>query len=188
MTTRTHDLTHPATSRVLPGPTTPYDSQSPGKSQLFRNCQNGKMEAAEMIATSRTFGSFSPADVLAIFGPGFLSPDVCRAWIYRRLHPEGAHCPGCGARIDRPESLQRFWTGERLRCPACRKYFTAQTGTMITGTHMDPQQICLMALLIALHWSPAQIAKTIGECAETVRIWRRKFAALNLDQETPYAR
>ena len=119
-------------------------------------------------------GRFTPADVLEIFNVNFLDYEFSRIWILKRLHPAGAHCPGCGAAVPK-KKLQRFWSNKRISCPDCRKYFTALTGTFVSGCQLDFGGMVLLALLLALGVHDKQIAAIFGMSAENVRLWRIKF-------------
>ncbi|HSW38051.1 MAG TPA: hypothetical protein VLL97_01000 [Acidobacteriota bacterium] len=133
-----------------------------------------------MVVAGR--GMFAPTDVLAVFNVNFLDYDFSRIWILKRLHPSGAHCPGCGAAV--PENkLQRFWSNRRISCRACGKYFTALTGTFIAGCQLDFRGLVLLALLLALGVHDKQIAAIVGMSAENVRLWRRKFMAIEMFPE-----
>lgn len=122
-------------------------------------------------------GVFTPADALSVFNAHFMDYEFSRIWILKRLHPDGAHCPGCGA--DVPENkLQRFWSNGRMACRQCGKYFTALTGTFISGSQLDFRNIILLAVLLALRIPARQIAEMTNMSAENVRLWEIKFAAL----------
>jgi len=119
-------------------------------------------------------GMFTPADALEVFNVNFMDYEFSRIWILKRLHPDGAHCPGCGA--DVPENkLQRFWSNGRMACRHCGKYFTAMTGTFISGSQFEFRVVYLLAVLLALHIPDRQIAKITNMSAENVRLWRLKF-------------
>jgi transposase-like protein len=119
-------------------------------------------------------GRFAPNDVLAVFNVNFMDYDFARLWILKRLHPDGAHCPGCGLPVA-DKSLQRFWSNGRLSCRECGKYFTALTGTFLAGCHLDYRGVILLAVLLTLGVHDKQIAAIVGTSAENVRLWRIKF-------------
>lgn len=122
-------------------------------------------------------GIFAPADVLEVFNVNFLDYELSRMWILKRLHPSGSHCPGCGAAVPK-NKMQRFWSNQRISCRACGKYFTALTGTFIAGCQLDFRGLVFLGLLLALGVHDKQIASIVGMSAENVRLWRRKFTAL----------
>ena len=120
-------------------------------------------------------GRFTPADVLEVFDVNFLDYDFSRMWVLKRLHPNGAYCPGCGAAL--PENkLQRFWSNQRISCRACGKYFTALTGTFVGCCQLDFRGLVLLSVLLALGVHDRKIAAIVGMSRDNVRLWRRKFA------------
>ena len=119
-------------------------------------------------------GTFTAEDVLDMFNANLMDPDLARIWVLKRLHPSDAYCPGCAAAI--PDSkLRRFWSNERMSCRSCGKYFTALTGTFISGCQMDFRDVLLLAFLIAMGIGDRRIAAIIRMSPENVRLWRRKF-------------
>lgn len=122
-------------------------------------------------------GWFVPENILQDFNVSFLDYDLCRAWVMIRLHPVNPHCPRCGAAIPGAK-LQRFWQGKRITCHVCRKFFTALTGTFVSGCQLDFRGLVLLAVLLALGVHDKKIAAIVGMSAENVRLWRRKFAAI----------
>jgi transposase-like protein len=121
---------------------------------------------------------FTPGDVLAMFGADLLDEQRCRIWVLTKIHPKGAHCPRCGNNIGPAKfilTLPSFWKGGRVRCDQCGKYFTALTGTFLSGCHLKFREIILLALLLALDVPDKQIAAIIKMSAENVRLWRLKF-------------
>ena len=120
-------------------------------------------------------GGLAPGEALEAFGAGFLDPVPCRRWLLERLHPEGAVCPKCGARIRDAGLLRTFWSGQRLRCQACGKYFTAVTGTLLSGSHLGFRRFLLMLVLMSLELDNRTVAGMVGCSQETVRLWHEKL-------------
>lgn len=100
---------------------------------------------------------------------------VCTEWLLKQLHPDGAHCPGCGKPISSEKSLQNFWSLKRVFCKHCKKTFTALTGTMLNGIQMDLRTLFIMAAFLELGSDKKMIARLLKIHLETVRIWERKF-------------
>ncbi len=117
---------------------------------------------------------FIPQDVADVFNANFLDYEFARIWILKRLHPDGAHCPGCGVVIP-DNKLQRFWLNQRISCRVCGKYFTALTGTFIAGCQIDFRGLILLSFLLAIGIHDQIIARIIGISKENVRLWRLKF-------------
>jgi len=129
-------------------------------------------------------GVFTPSDALSVFNANFLDYEFSRIWVLKRLHPDGAHCPGCGAEIAESQ-LQRFWSNGRLACRKCGKYFTALTGTFISGSQLDFRNIILLAVLLALRVTDRDIVKITRMSAENIRLWRRRFIAIEAFPDLP---
>lgn len=122
-------------------------------------------------------GVFVPRDVLKAFDVNVLNNETCKMWITERLHHNEAHCPGCGAPL--PGRLAHsFWDCKRIKCGKCGKYFTALTGTFLSGCHFSFREIFLLSFLLALGVPDKQIAATLKISAENVRLWRLKFKEL----------
>lgn len=139
------------------------------------------MEAIENTAINRKrqrAGMFVPADVLKSFDAKYLDARWCRALVMERLHHVGQFdankCPRCGADI--PErQMHSFWDCKRIKCSHCGKYFTALTGTFLSGCHFSFPEIVLLAFMLALGVADKQIAATLKISADNVRLWKLKF-------------
>lgn len=119
---------------------------------------------------------FTTGDALRGFGIEFLDEDVCRYWILKEIHNAEIKCPGCKT-ILKYFHPHPFWQGKRVRCSKCGKFFTALTGTFISGSHMDFREIMLLAVFLEAGLSNKQIADILKCTDETVRLWRLKFEA-----------
>ena len=88
----------------------------------------------------RVFGSKSfitPAQVLEIFNADFLDYEACRCWILEQIHIEGPACPYFDAVVDEVGRLRIFWSGRRLVCEYCGRFFKASSKTFLAGGHLD---------------------------------------------------
>ena len=113
----------------------------------------------------------------AAFSADCLRREVCLAWLAGQLHPAGARCPGCGVAVaDR--QLERWQSFGRLQCPECGKFYTAVTGTWMSGAKLKPNQIFVLAALVAMDVDAPLIAAAIGVSEVTVRLWIEKFKTL----------
>jgi len=135
------------------------------------------MQKNETTAIINNSNIFDINDVLYDFRANFLNEIACREWVLKRLHPAGAYCPACGVAV--PEkSLQRFWMSERVKCCHCEKFFTALTGTFLSGCQLDYREVILLAVLLSPDMTDKTIAEILDMSAANVRIWRNKFEAL----------
>lgn len=125
-----------------------------------------------------THGIFLPGDVVGAFNAEYLVESFCRYWVIEHLHPRKMFsCPECGTAV--PENLVRsFWEAKRIECGQCGKWFTALTGTFLSGCHMNFQEIVLFALLIGLGVQDKEVARIMKISVESVRLWRLKFKEL----------
>lgn len=120
------------------------------------------------------------AAAVDLFGPGFLDKQVCRAFVFRCLHPDGARCPGCGAGLI-DEKAFRFWQGKTIKCRKCGKTFTARTGTALAGKGLRGEELVLMFWLLARGETDIRIAAVVGCNRETVRLWRRELKSMEVE-------
>ena len=120
---------------------------------------------------------FTAADVVRVFNANFLDYEFSRLWVLKTLHPDGGRCPGCGEIV--PEKSRGvFWRCGRVKCRHCGKYFTGLTGTFLSGCQQDFRTIILLAVLIGLGVPSGQISSIVRMSEDSIRIWRRKFMAL----------
>lgn len=120
----------------------------------------------------------TPGQVIQVFNADFLDVEKCRRWILERIHIEGPACPNCNAVVDDGGRLQRFWSGKRLVCQDCGRFFAATTGTFLAGGHMDFRQVFVALMLLALKKKNSEIAAAVGCNPETIRLWRMRLKLL----------
>ena len=79
-----------------------------------------------------------------------------------------------------PEKSQpRFWAGERVKC-CCGKFFTALTGTILSGCQLDFREVILLAVLLFLGVPDKVIAGFLRMSTAGVRLWRQKFESIEI--------
>lgn len=140
------------------------------------------MEAIENTArnnqTSTSTRAFIPADIGRDFNADYLDETICRDWILAAIHGRGMQrCPKCHEPMTGISS-QRFWEGKRICCRACGKYFTALTGTFLSGCHLTFSGVILFAVFLYYRIPVREIARVLRISLETVRLWEIKFQAL----------
>jgi len=117
----------------------------------------------------------APVRAFREFNVEFLDEDVCIRWIIARLHTPVIKCPRCAMIILDPRRLRRFWNVERLKCEQCGAFFTALTGTVLSGCHMSLREIYLMLVLLGLGVKDKTIADKLNVSRESIRLWRLKL-------------
>jgi transposase-like protein len=117
---------------------------------------------------------FSPNDVLASFMESIMDEERCRAWLIRRLHGADWSCPGCSRPVN-SNLLARYFDGGRIKCSACGTFFTALSGTFLSGVHFNCRQIIVMYFMMSQGIFDKQISETVGINIESVRLWRKKL-------------
>lgn len=101
-----------------------------------------------------------------------LDADYCRFLIYRWLHPDGVRCPHCGA--DGSPYSSRLNAGLRALC-LCGKWYSAVSGTWLSGCKLDPRKVYMLAFLVREGFSDSRIAEITDMDRSTVWAWRRKL-------------
>ena len=135
------------------------------------------------IAMGNADGVFTPADVLNVFDATFLDEEICRSLVIGKVNTSiTPMCPECKERVN-SVLLPSFWKFRRIRCWNCGKYFTALTGTFLSGCHFNFREIVLLAFMLALGVDDKQIAETLKISAESVRLWRHRFAAIEKSKQ-----
>lgn len=120
--------------------------------------------------------SFSASTALAALNPSFFNEERCREFVFKSLHPHGAHCPRCGVAIEDRLILSNFWEGKRCLCRSCGRWFSTTTGTVLHNTSFDVRQIYAIAFFLGVGLSDAAIAKALKISLGAVRLWRMRFS------------
>jgi transposase-like protein len=111
-----------------------------------------------------------------------LGDEVCLVWLEKQLHPEGLHCPRCGAPERRPARRAAAFPG--YRCKACDRFYTVLTGTVFAKTHQSPAKLVLILRGIAKGESTARLARELGLCRRQMHAIRQRVQG-NLYESLP---
>ena len=120
---------------------------------------------------------FDIAGLLREFNYRYFSEDFCRKHVLETLHQELIHCPKCKIDVG-SEQLQRFWECKRLKCVHCGKFFTALTGTVLSGCHLTFSQLLFIAVFLEQGMPLNEIAERVEINVESVRLWKHRIQAL----------
>ena len=68
------------------------------------------------------------------------------AWITEHFHPQGFHCPKCGAPPTQARSFRKTKRSQLVvyRCLQCQTAYNLYTGTIFQQTHLTPMQVVLL--------------------------------------------
>jgi len=121
--------------------------------------------------------SFTASQIAGSISPLMLNERYCRDTILELLHGNNPKCPRCSELISL-QQLHGFCELRRVRCYNCGAFFTAYTGTFLSGSQLSPTQIILIAIFLELGLSNTEIAKYSDLSTETIRLWRNKFKVI----------
>jgi transposase-like protein len=111
-----------------------------------------------------------------------LDNDACLTWLAKHLHPEGFHCPRCGAAerrlARRPAAFPAY------RCRQCDRFYTVLTGTVFAKTRQTPAKLVLILRGIAKGESAARLARELGLCRRQMHTIRQRVQG-NLYETLP---
>lgn len=135
----------------------------------------------QISAVQTSAGSDRPGFVAAAglaFSARFLCDEDCARWLSAHLHPEGPSCPGCGQAGPGGRGAERFSLFQRVQCAECGRFFTAASGTWMSGAKISPRQVMLLAALVAFGTDMETIIRVVGVSEVTVRYWIKKFSTI----------
>ncbi|MBI4800326.1 MAG: hypothetical protein HY794_16665 [Desulfarculus sp.] len=132
------------------------------------------MLAAELHERARPRGLTTSA-VAQAFRPELLDAPASRALLVELLHPGEPACPSCKTPV--PERRRAgFLAWGRVTCPGCGRTYGPTSGTVMAGCNLDPRQVLLIALGLAMGLDNGALAGLAHVSSETARIWRARLA------------
>jgi transposase-like protein len=98
------------------------------------------------------------------------------AWVEKYFHPRGLRCPGCGAT---PEQARQFRTRKRglvdYRCRECPSAYNLYTGTVFSGSKLEPRRVLLLLRGVCKGEPSASLAEELGLSRQCVHRWRQRI-------------
>jgi transposase-like protein len=95
--------------------------------------------------------------------------DACLALLETMFHPRGLSCPACGCSARKRFGRTVSHGVPRYRCRACGRIYTVISGTIFSGTKLDPRRIVLLLYLAGIGADHALIARMLDIPVERVR-------------------
>jgi transposase-like protein len=137
------------------------------------------MQQVQMDTAARS-ATTVPAKAVDAFHAGILDSKAATHWMIDFLHPDGKKCPYCHVEITDEVRLQRWYTGERIKCssPDCGRFYTSRTNTGLDGSTLDARELFLLKVLIELDVPAAKIVSVVPINKETVSRWAQRFQAM----------
>ena len=96
-------------------------------------------------------------------------------WLLKHFHPEGLHCPHCGASVKeaRHFSTTRVSQLQIYRCVSCEGVYNLYSGTAFQQKQFTPSQTVLLLRGVCQGVSSAQLGRELGVSRQTVMSMRR---------------
>ena len=96
-------------------------------------------------------------------------------WLLKHFHPEGLHCPHCGADVKEARHFGKTRTSRLpiYRCLSCGGVYNLYSGTSFQQTQFTPSQTVLLLRGICQGVASAQLSREIGVSRQTVMSIRR---------------
>ena len=118
-----------------------------------------------------------------------LDDEMSTAWVLKYFHPRGLRCPHCTARVER---ARIFRAGKRnklcvYRCERCQGVYTAYSGTVFEGKHLQPAQVIMLLRGVCKGEPSLTLAREIHLSRRTVHDLRQVLQA-NAEHAQPRGR
>jgi transposase-like protein len=115
--------------------------------------------------------------------------ELGEAWLQKYFHPQGLHCPTCGASLKQARAFGRTRRGQvtRHRCRHCETVYTVYTGTVFANKQLRPAQVILLLRGVCKGESTASLSRELHLAYDTVHHLRQKLHtnAVRLQPATP---
>lgn len=133
------------------------------------------VSSSTSVAPIHIIKSFSASQAYQSLSADSFDEAVCRTWILKTLHPDGAFCPHCHSELTGESTIRNFWSMTYTTCRDCKKRFLATKGTVLYNTSLSMRQAFALAVLVALGIGNRQIAEIVSIHPDSVRLWRLRL-------------
>ena len=112
--------------------------------------------------------------------------EACLAWIQEYFHPQGLHCPHCGADFGQGRWFRQTKRSELdvYRCQGCQGIYNLYSNTVFEGRYFRPEQTVLFIRGVCQGKSTAQLARELRISRTTATEVRHQLQA-NAEKEQP---
>lgn len=104
-----------------------------------------------------------------------IDEEAATAWLLKRFHPEGLHCPHCGADVEEARLFGRTRKSrlQIYRCLSCDGVYNLYSGTVFQQKQLTSAQAVLLLRGVCQGVPSAKLAREIGVDRQTVMSMRR---------------
>ncbi|RKU05513.1 hypothetical protein C6501_05840 [Candidatus Poribacteria bacterium] len=117
-----------------------------------------------------------------------IDEEQATAWLLKHFHPEGLHCPHCGAGVEEARLFGKTQNShlQIYRCLSCDGTYNLYSGTVFQQKQFTPPQVVLLLRGVCQGVPSAKIAREIGVDRQTVMSMRRVLQA-NAETMQPHS-
>jgi transposase-like protein len=108
-----------------------------------------------------------------------LEENACRDWWLKRLHPDGACCPGCKQALT-TRVVESWRMDATVKCTGCGTWFNNRTGTVLSSLQGSWQQLLLFLALWENRAPSAVIAKSCEMSVDTVARLKSRLGVVSI--------
>ena len=104
-----------------------------------------------------------------------IDEEQATAWLLKHFHPEGLHCPHCGADVKEARLFGRTRRShlQIYRCLSCEGVYNLYSGTVFQQKQLTPPQAVLLLRGVCQGVPSAKLARELGLDRQTVMSLRR---------------
>lgn len=115
--------------------------------------------------------------------------ELGESWLRKHFHPNGLHCPKCGASIQQARPFGQTGRSHvtRHRCRRCQQVYTLYAGTLFANKQLRPAQVVLLLRGVCKGEPTASLSRELGLAYDTVHHLRHQLHAnaIRFQPDTP---
>jgi transposase-like protein len=103
-------------------------------------------------------------------------------WMKKYFHPNGLRCPGCKATTEQARLFRIRKRGlADYRCQLCQQVYNLYTGTLFSGSNLDPRRVVLLLRGICKGEPSTVLSQELSLSRPCVHRWRKRIQASAFD-------